>query len=82
MTAVNDAEKLARINAFFDEKGSAWGLIEQSGREGEHHSGALFLTYREALDYRDRHYDRDEIEDMPVSVARWDRQGEFWTYDF
>jgi hypothetical protein len=81
MTAANSAD-LDKVRRFQAAHGEAWGLIEESGMEREHHTGAVFATFREAVDYRAKQYDPDEIEAMHVDVARWDAQGEFWTYDF
>lgn len=72
----------ARINAFYDQHGNAWGIIEESGMEREHHTGALFATLGAAHDYKVKQYDADEVESMNVALARWDREGEFWTYDY
>jgi len=74
-------ERIPRIAAFHAKNGEAWGIIEQSGMEGERHTGALYASYKEALDARDSDYTRDEREDLHVDVAHWDAEGEFWSYD-
>jgi hypothetical protein len=81
MTAPNPAA-LEKVRAFHAAHGEAWGIIEESGRERERHTGGLFERYTQADDYKRRLYDPEEIESLAVDVARWDAAGEFWTYDF
>lgn len=81
MTAPTEGSE-ARINAFYDKYGACWGVIAYSGQEDEKHDGGLYATMREASEARAGGYDPDEIEDMDVCIARWDREGEFWTYDY
>ncbi|MFN4296960.1 MAG: hypothetical protein ACK4FB_08960 [Brevundimonas sp.] len=71
----------ARITAFADTNGEAWGIIEFAGHDGERHTGALFRTHSEAVKDGLSDYEADERESLHVHVARWDRANGFWTYD-
>lgn len=81
MTKAND-NTLELVRRFHSRHGEAWGLIEQSGRDDEHHIGSVLPSYASAIADRRRRYEADEIEDLAVSVARWEPDGEFWSYDF
>lgn len=74
-------ERIPRIAAFHAKHGEAWGIIEQSGMEGERHTGALYASQKEALDARDRDYTREEREGLFIDIAHWDAEGAFWSYD-
>jgi hypothetical protein len=71
-----------RINRFHDEHGAAWGVIVYSGKDREKHDGELYTTWYAARDGRARRYDEDQIDGLPASIAVWDRNGAFWSYDF
>lgn len=80
MTAATEGTE-TRINAFHDGAGQCFGIIEYAGWDCEKHTGALFKSSRDAWAYVSKHYDDDEVESLGVDVGRWDREGEFWTYD-
>jgi len=71
----------ARVNAYHDEHGQAWGVIENAGYERERDTGGLYGSFGEAVKARAKGYDADEVERLHVDIARWDRDGEFWSYD-
>lgn len=76
-----DGETLS-INAFHDETGAAWGVIEEPGMEGgDRFTGQLHATYDAAVKAKLADYRPDEIERLKPDVARWDREGGFWSYD-
>lgn len=76
-------EGIARANAFHDAHGRLWGVIELPGMEdGDRWTGACYATFEEAVSAKRADYDADDIEALSPGVARWDRDGEFWTYDY
>lgn len=81
MTSANPAT-LAAVRRCHAEHGEAWGVIEESGRDAEHHIGGAFRSLTEAVDYRTAHYDPPEREQLAVCIARWEPDGEFWSYDY
>lgn len=80
--------EITRINAFFDQQGSAWAIIEGAGMAfGDKPTGAIHKTYAEASEAKAQGYEPEELDPehpacLHVAIARWDRQGQFWTYDF
>lgn len=80
MTTANP-DSVTRIEAFRREHGEAYGIIEFSGQDREKHTGGLFEDANAAWRYVRKHYDADEVESLGVDVARWDSDGQFWSYD-
>lgn len=77
------ADQIARANAFYDAHGALWGLIEGAGMaNGDRWTGACYRSHLDAHKDKLADYDPDEAERLSVDIARWDREGEFWTYDY
>ena len=74
--------KSERIEMFRTEHGAAYGIVEFAGWDREKHTGGLFARASDAWAYVNTHYDPDEVESLGVDVARWEPEGEFWSYDF
>lgn len=75
--------EVERVNAYHDAHGRAWGVIEGAGMEdGDRWTSPPLMSFEEACKYRASHYDPDERDSLSVMVARWDREGEFWSYDY
>lgn len=75
--------EVEQVNAFYDAHGRAWGVIEGAGMEdGDRWISPPLMRFEEACKYRASHYDHDERDSLSVMVARWDRDGEFWSYDY
>lgn len=74
-------ERDLKIAAFHAEHGEAWGVIVNAGYVGETDTGGLFKSQREAWEYVEANYDRDERETLHVDVPHWDAAGRFWSYD-
>lgn len=55
-------------------------VVEQAGYVGECDRDR-FDTYEQALDWRDNHYEADEIDRLHVDVAYENEEGDR-TYDF
>ena len=75
--------EIARANAFYDAHGALWGIIQGAGlHNGDRWTGGCYATHLEAHKDKRADWDREEAERLGIDIARWDREGEFWTYDY
>lgn len=70
-----------RVNAFHDEHGEAWTVVEHAGLINEAYTGRLFSSQEDAERHIAEMYSPDQRTHYGIDTPHWDRAAETWTYD-